>query len=186
MKLRTSSAVKLAHAYWETLVKPGDTVIDATCGNGKDALVLARLVGPKGRLIGLDIQEEALAKTRRLLEENEVEHALLLRQSHALPPPGVNGVKLVVYNLGYLPGGDKGLTTQTYTTLESVNNYFKFLLPGGALSIACYPGHPEGACEEQALLAWAAALPPDEWNVCLHRWVNRTAAPSLLFVRKIF
>lgn len=45
-----------AQAAWSGLVCTGETVVDATCGNGHDTLALARLVGPSGCIIAMDIQ----------------------------------------------------------------------------------------------------------------------------------
>lgn len=56
---RTTEAAKAA---WASLVSPGDTVVDATCGNGHDTLALARLVGPHGCVIALDIQVSAVLR----------------------------------------------------------------------------------------------------------------------------
>ena len=39
-------AVALSHFFLRGRVRPGDRVADATCGNGRDTLLLARLVGP--------------------------------------------------------------------------------------------------------------------------------------------
>jgi SAM-dependent methyltransferase len=41
-------------------IKPGDTVCDLGCGNGFYALKMARLVGPRGKVIAVDIQREML------------------------------------------------------------------------------------------------------------------------------
>lgn len=41
------------------VMQPGDTVVDATCGNGWDTLYMAQSVGPSGRVFGLDIQVRA-------------------------------------------------------------------------------------------------------------------------------
>ena len=57
------SGVKLtaiAQTYWRAVVLPGGCVVDATLGNGHDALVLARLVGPAGHLYGFDVQVRPL------------------------------------------------------------------------------------------------------------------------------
>ena len=64
-----SSHVELAHHYWERLLQIGDTVIDATCGNGRDTLELAKLVLAKdaGKVIAYDIQKAALEKSRIFL-----------------------------------------------------------------------------------------------------------------------
>ncbi len=43
----------------------GLTVLDLGCGSGRDCFVLSKLVGPKGRVIGLDMTDEQLAVARR-------------------------------------------------------------------------------------------------------------------------
>ncbi len=58
-------------------IKPGMTVVDVGCGMGFFSLGMARLVGPKGRVISLDIQPQMLnvlkgrARRRRLLDRIE-------------------------------------------------------------------------------------------------------------------
>ena len=185
-----SSAVDLAHHYWKQLLQPGDCVIDATCGNGKDTLVLAKLIGEEGMLIGMDIQEEALARTRALLEEQlpakQMSQIHLFLQSHADFPPisQEKKIKLIIYNLGYLPGGNKEITSKVSSTLESVKKSLGVLTPSGAVSIACYPGHPEGAREEEALIQLLTTLPSAEWSVWHHRWQNRPLSPSLILIQR--
>ncbi len=178
-----SSVLELAHAYWEKILEEGDTAIDATCGNGKDTLKLASLL-TKGKVIALDIQEAALEKTKDLLSEELLTRVTLLKQSHETFPPCQAPIKLIIYNLGYLPGGDKTLTTHTNSTLISVENAVALIADGGAVSITCYPGHEEGRKEEEALLAFLKVLDPKKWNVCHHRLINRLSAPSLIFIQK--
>lgn len=186
------SHLDLAHSYWEDLLQRGDWAIDATCGSGHDTLKLAEMLRSKGDggVIGIDVQEEAIERTRGLLEMSLPPPIIscihLYTQSHVDFPlmAAEKPIKLIVYNLGYLPKGDKQLTTMTQTTLESVNKALNLLQSGGAVSITCYPGHLEGAAEEKALLEMAAALPPDLWNVCYHSFPNRTLAPSLIFIQK--
>lgn len=43
----------------------GMTVLDLGCGSGRDCYLLSRLVGPRGRVIGVDMTEEQLAVARR-------------------------------------------------------------------------------------------------------------------------
>lgn len=45
-------------------VKPGETVLDLGCGAGIDLLLAARKVGPSGKVIGIDMTDEMLAKAR--------------------------------------------------------------------------------------------------------------------------
>ena len=66
-------------------------------------------------------------------------------------------VDLFMYNLGYLPGGDKSITTDSATTLKSLSSALELLAVGGLLCVVCYPGHEEGARESQAVEAFFAA-----------------------------
>jgi 16S rRNA G1207 methylase RsmC len=165
-----------AHFYWKNLLKPSDQVIDATCGNGKDALKLAELV-PQGHVYAIDIQEIALQKAKELIPYSNISYLL---QSHTELPAGE--FKLIVYNLGYLPGGNKNLTTMTSTTLESLEKAAEVIAIGGALSITCYPGHPEGALEEEAVRGWVQGLSKN-WLITHHVW--REKSPSLFFIIKL-
>lgn len=65
--------VFVATRVWKHVVQKGDTVIDATCGNGFDTLALLNLVADEshnGYVYALDIQKDALDKTSLLLEES--------------------------------------------------------------------------------------------------------------------
>lgn len=172
-----SPHLTLARNYWQAHLKPNDVAIDATCGNGHDTLFLSELC----HVIGLDIQPEAIEKTGALAPK-----AILHRLSHSqidripLPYPP----RLIVYNLGYLPGGNKSITTKTESTLESVKKGLEILALDGALSITCYPGHEEGFREEEAVLDWAATLPPNRFSVCYHKWLNRPRSPTLLWIEQ--
>jgi SAM-dependent methyltransferase len=187
-----SSHIDLAHHYWKKIIHPGDTVIDATCGNGKDLLVLAKaaIIEDRGRVFGMDIQQEAIERSlsyiKEHLPESAIQRVYLVQRSHAEFPKECNrsSVKLIVYNLGYLPNGNKELTTTSSTTLVSVDNGLHLLENGGAMSITCYPGHPEGKKEEEALIAWLKTLNPKYYSVCHHRWLNRNDSPSLILIQK--
>lgn len=176
-----------AHLLWQQILCPGDAAIDATCGNGKDSFEIARQIGPQGHLIAIDIQETALERTKVLLQTLPEQPRLsLLHQSHAAMPETLldESVQLIVYNLGYLPGGNKELTTTTPSTLQSLAHSAQKLRPGGFFSIMCYPGHAEGAIETQALLDWATKLCKQSWICTQHQWVNRHTSPLLLIIQK--
>lgn len=179
MQTLFSPHLTLAKQYWKNILKKSDLAIDATCGNGHDTLFLSELCS----VIGLDIQNAAIANTEALLAKHQ-RKAVLHRLSHEeidqlpLPYPP----RLIVYNLGYLPKGDKSITTKGSTTLLSAKKGLDLLAREGALSITCYPGHEEGFCEEKMLKEWAATLPSERWLVCHHKWLNRVKAPSLLWI----
>jgi len=181
-----NSHLDLAHHYWKRVIGEGDWIIDATCGNGHDSLILAILL-QNGGLIGLDIQQKALESTRLRLNSSGINAPIyLFQQSHVSFPALAyeHPIRLIVYNLGYLPGGDKSLTTQTDTTLTSINAALQLLEPGGLLSITCYPGHEEGGKEQEALISQLSQLKSSDWNVCHHTFPHRILAPSLLLIQK--
>ncbi len=167
-----SSHLKKAKELWMAHVGPDDIVVDATCGNGHDTLFLSQLAK---HVYALDIQEKAIENTRARLEahwrDQWKEKATLYLRSHeefswlAAPP------RLIVYNLGYLPSGDKSLTTMTRTTLVSLENARKVLAPDGAICVMCYPGHAEGEKEEKAILQLGGQ----------HYTWGREKAPSLVW-----
>lgn len=186
------SHLDLAHNFWKKLLQKGDTVVDATAGNGHDSLLLAELALTQqaGALYAFDIQKEALESSKKRLQEAldqaTLERVTFCHMCHSKIGEIVpkEAARLIVYNLGYLPGSDKAIKTDEKTTLISIQAGLELLKPGGALSITCYPGHPEGLIEEQKLVEFFQTLAPTHWNVSLHRFINRKNAPSLLLVQR--
>jgi hypothetical protein len=177
----------VAHAIWQNFLSPYDTVIDATCGNGKDTCALAKCV-PQGKVLSFDIQEKALENTKKLLLAYQLEKRveLFLISHDAFPSSLLPGsIRLVVYNLGYLPGGNKKLTTLASSTMRSITLAQHLLAAEGLISIMLYPGHPEGAVEKKLLLDTVNKLSTALWEVCHLEWSNRANSPSLLLLRKL-
>ncbi len=171
---------------------PGDTAVDATIGNGHDTLFLCRLTGVAGHVYGTDIQPEAVANTRARLQSGGIEESrfTLWQADHArlseLLPPQVHGsVAAVMFNLGYLPGGDHGTVTAADTTITALTAAIGTLRPGGVITAVVYPGHPGGGEEAEAVANWAAALPQDRYQSLQYRFMNqRNAPPYVIAVEK--
>ncbi|MFU8892444.1 MAG: class I SAM-dependent methyltransferase [Luteolibacter sp.] len=148
----------LAHAFATQALAPGDLAVDATCGNGHDTLHLARLVGPQGIVIAMDIQTSALEETRRRLELADLHDGRVCFVQGCHTTLGAHAADasaaLIVFNLGYLPGGDHALTTEAGTTAAALDAATQALRPGGLLMVTCYPGHPAGAHEAEVVAAW--------------------------------
>lgn len=186
------SHLDLAHSYWHQLIQPGDIVVDATCGNGQDSLILCNLTlqDLKGKVWALDIQAKAIEQTQNYLAQHlkkeQIARVFYQQGCHSQFPTSIETgtVTLIIYNLGYLPGNNKDLTTLTHSTLESLKQALALLKPGGLISITCYPGHAEGLNEQIALLDFVAYLPANEWSCCHHQWLNRKKSPSLLLLQK--
>ena len=118
-----SPHLNVAHEIFREHLKQGDHVFDATCGNGHDTLLVASLVLPGGEIWACDLQEEAIQKSKILLGE-EISGLIKWRiGSHAEIPKEIadNSLDLAIYNLGYLPGGNKTLITQKESTLKSLS-----------------------------------------------------------------
>lgn len=187
MKSIFSPHLHLSKLLWSDHLVQGSCVLDATCGNGHDTLFLAKTVlSPnEGYVLSLDIQKIALDNTKILLAKSLPEELLSrieLRQECHAKFQTEKRFDLITYNLGYLPGTDKSLTTQTSTTLESLDHTMKFLNPHGAISIVCYPGHPEGEKELKSLLMKVKSFDPHIWNVSHHTWTNRPLSPSVIWI----
>ncbi|MBN2478755.1 MAG: class I SAM-dependent methyltransferase [Parachlamydiales bacterium] len=188
MKKQTFHLQK-AHSYWKLFLKPDDIAIDATCGNGHDSLVLKNIL-KAGILYGFDIQKSAIENTEKLLKENlsseDFQNIFLHESSHEDFSKYIkNKVNLVTYNLGYLPGFSKSVTTKVDSTLKSINSALSILNNKGAISIISYPGHEEGEKEEIALLQFLKTLDRKAFSVCYHKWLNKEKAPSFFWIEKL-
>lgn len=180
-----SPHIPFAHEFWSKFLSSDDHVIDATCGNGHDTVALAKLL-PHGKVFAFDLQEAAIEKTReRLIQEGMEERVTLFFQSHETFPDMLpEAIKLIVYNLGYLPGGDKSVTTKTGTSIKSINSALKLLKKRGVVFITLYPGHPEGEIEAKAILEFARELPKEGWSVGHEVFSTKESAPSVLHIEK--
>lgn len=165
------------------VLRAGDHVIDATVGNGHDTVFLAKLVGAGGKVIGFDVQEEALKCARKRLEDEGVLHdgVLLHPCGHERMAQVVKcRVKAVMFNLGYLPRADKAVITTVETTLPALRQACDLLEIGGIITIMCYPGHGGGDVEAQAVVKWAESLPRGEWRVVRYGMINAPNNPPFL------
>lgn len=182
------SHLELARFYWKMVLQAEDWAIDATCGNGKDTVQLGKF--PLGGVIGLDKQQIAIENTRSLLKNNlqkeqyEKMHLFCTSHTHFPLLAYERPIRLIIYNLGYLPGSDKKITTITEDTLKSFTSALELLIPGGLITICCYPGHEEGAKEQTFLIQKAQQLSPSRYIICHHTWPNKYNSPSLLLIQK--
>ncbi len=134
-------------------LKEKDLVIDATVGNGYDSQFLLKYI-PKGYLFGFDIQETAISNTEKLLN-NKYKNYKLLNTGHEnmdkILKDYQGKISLIVFNLGYLPKGDKNITTNYKTTIKAIEKSLKLLNDKGHIVMTIYPGHKEGLKESQKI-----------------------------------
>lgn len=181
-------AVSLAREFIAGVLRPGDAVVDATAGNGKDTLFLAAAVGPTGRVYAFDVQMEALEVTRRRLVEAGLDRGVeIIHDGHENMKKYVRErVRGVMFNLGYLPGGRREVITRPETTVPAVQAGLDLLEPGGRMSVVVYTGHPGAVEEVKAVEEFAAGLDPRSFWVLKVTYLNRrVSAPFLILIEKI-
>lgn len=178
-------AVNLAQDFIKPVLKEGGIAVDATAGNGFDTLFLAVGVGGKGKVYAFDIQQEALANTTRLLAEKHcLEQVTLICDGHEKMLDYIaEKVDAVMFNLGYLPGGDHKIITQPGTTIEALRAALNLLRPGGRLSLVVYTGHPGGIEELEAIEKELTVLPSQHFTIVRITFLNRLEnAPQIFLI----
>lgn len=171
MSATAFNPVKESHDRIAAVLRKGDCAIDATAGNGHDTAFLASIVGSTGRVFAFDIQESARDQTlTRLQNEKLSKQVTFFREDHRLlsqfiPSEYHGKVRAAMFNLGYLPGGNKSLVTQPAATLDALEQALDILATGGILTVVYYTGHPGGREEANAVLQWARQFEDDRARV---------------------
>ena len=168
--------------FIEEQVKPGDFCIDATMGNGNDTLLLSRLCGESGQVLAFDIQEQALNHTRERLQKAAApeNYTLLLEShSHMRQYARPETVSCIVFNLGYLPGGDHSKATKSNTSITAMEQGLFLLKKGGLLSLCIYSGGDSGFQERDDVLTWLKQLDPHKYLVIRSDYYNRPNNPPI-------
>lgn len=168
------TVVEWSHWIISHVLRPGDVAFDATVGRGNDLLMMASLVGDEGCVLGCDIQERAIESARHNAEMHGVRNRVRLHvESHEYidricHAENVAQLRAIMYNLGYLPGGDKSIRTLAERTIASLKKALDLLMLGGTMTIVSYRGHEGGAGEAQAVLEWCKTLPPYQFEVVMY------------------
>ncbi len=163
--------------------KTGDTVVDATAGNGNDTLFLAQHVGETGKVVAFDIQQEALDATKQRLEKEGVQTPVdLILDSHANVHQYVDGkIGGAMFNLGYLPySDDLSVVTEPDSTVQAVDRMLDLLKKDGMITISVYDGHEGGPEERDALLAYVKKLHQKDAHVIRYELLNQRRNPPFL------
>ncbi|MFK3958043.1 class I SAM-dependent methyltransferase [Guptibacillus hwajinpoensis] len=169
-----------------SVLTEGGIAIDGTCGNGHDTLFLAESVGKLGKVYGFDIQSEAIEATeKRLTEANQSAQVALFHESHAsinsnIETKDVGNVSAAIFNLGYLPGGDKTIVTKPEETIQAVTDILHLLRSEGLLILVVYPGHPEGKIESEKVTDFASGLDQSHYQVLKYQFINQINEPPYI------
>lgn len=183
------TAVRFVQDYLAAHLPHPKLCIDATCGNGGDTAFLCRLTAPEGRVLGFDIQPEAIASTRARLEQAGVpagQYALHCdSHAHLLQYVQPGTADAVMFNFGWLPGADHAVFSTADSSIPALEAALQAVRPGGVVSAILYSGAVIGTDEKQAVLAWLRALPLKDFTVLVCDFANwAETAPLPCFILK--
>lgn len=167
--------------YIKEAVKAGDTVVDATVGNGNDTLKLSNAVGAEGLVYGFDIQRKAIESA--LTKEYKYKNVIFLNESHSDMDKFVKEeVSAVIFNLGYLPGGDHNISTKCETTLPAIEKSLELIKPGGVVITVIYRGGDSGFSESESVVEYMKRIDYKRFNVLFFDYINRPKNPPMVCV----
>ena len=190
--MKRISLVNAAHDLVRDILRPGDIAIDATVGNGHDTVFLAGQVGPFGQVYGFDIQQAAIDSTREKFGKTGLSNCLtLIHASHAdmdnkIPVQLHGKISVIMFNLGYLPGSDKNVITQTDSTLAALTVAKRILAVSGIITLLAYPGHLGGEQETDQVEKWCSHLDTRQFEIStIYSTEHKDSAPRLFVIRKL-
>lgn len=153
--------------------------VDATLGNGNDALFISQIIKEKGKVYGYDVQEQSIINSTTLFKENNITNIETKLKSHEFIEE--ENIDLAIFNLGYLPGYDKTIKTNKETTLNALKNLIPRMNKNKMLIIIClYIGHKEGLEESIEIDKFLKELPSNKYLVCKYQNYNRPTSPYIL------
>ncbi len=167
-------------------LREGDVAVDFTMGNGHDTAFLSKTVGESGHVYAFDVQQQALDCTKELLarETCPQNYTLVLNSHHKVKDYVNTPIRAGMFNLGYLPGSDKSVTTMRETTMPAIEAAIDLLDHGGVLTVAVYPGHAEGDAEGKMLDDYFATLNRKKICCTQIRILNSPTSPFFTVVEK--
>ncbi|MGE1165441.1 class I SAM-dependent methyltransferase [Peribacillus simplex] len=184
--MKLDRILPFARILLEKAVQPGDITFDGTMGNGFDTVFLAGLTGENGHVYSFDIQKEALQITAaKLMSENLQEHCTLIHDGHEqlskyIRKEHSGKITGAIFNLGYLPGGDKSIITQADTTISAIEQLFEMLAPEGIIILVIYHGHPGGSAERDALMDYVQDFPQQKAHILKYGFINQANNPPFI------
>lgn len=157
--------------------------VDATCGNGFDTLFLCNVAGSSGHVKAFDIQDQAIERTKKLLEDNiKFNNYEIIKDSHELISKYLtSNIDAAIFNLGYLPFSDKTITTKGDTTLSAIKSLLPYLKDTGRIYVTTYISHDIGN-EIKEIHSFLSKLDKSKYNVLHVSIENKENSPPELYI----
>ncbi len=184
--MKLEGVLPFARTLLRSFCEEGDIVIDATCGNGNDTLFLSKLVGESGHVFAFDIQEQAIENSKQRLVDHHANHNVTFyHASHdelttQLPSDLHTKVTAAIFNLGYLPGSDKSITTTGSSTIGAIEQLLQLLKPEGVIILVIYHGHEEGKREKELVMNYVKQLDQKQVHVLQYEFINQKNDPPFV------
>lgn len=182
--IQTLTAIRMAQQLLLPKVACASCIVDATAGNGKDTLFLAKNSPEHGIVYAFDIQENAIEASRtRLIEHNLGDKVQLILDSHVNTRSYIDRpIDVAMFNLGYLPGECHETMTMTESTISALTDIVGQLSDGGIISVVTYPGHNHGQEENNAVHNYTMTLPLEQFTVICMDMINHRNNPPVLYI----
>ncbi len=184
------SLTQQAHNLISERITDPSYAIDATVGNGYDTQFLSHLINKPGIVFGFDIQQQAIETTQnKIAKENLPANIQLFNACHSkmldhIADKYYGKFNIIMFNLGYLPGSDKTIITQSHSTLLALEIALKILASNGIITIAAYPGHQGGKIEKDQVKIWGEQLDSEHYDVEEIKFSEKPTAPVLFIIQK--
>lgn len=162
----------------ENNVKNKQIAIDFTLGRGNDSIFLSENFK---KVLSFDIQKECIEDFRK----KNLSNVELILDCHKNIDRYTISLDCGMYNLGYLPDGDKSITTLKESTIISLEKTTKFLNMGGIITVCIYTGHEQGIQEGKAVLDFSSKLDNKSFNVAYLNLINKNFSPAIIVINKV-
>ena len=169
--------------FIKNYIKSGDIAVDATAGNGNDTIKLCEAVGKEGKVFAFDIQSSAIEATKNKLVESGYTNAELILDSHSdMDKHVTQKVRAVIFNLGYLPGGDHSICTHADTSIKAIDKALNLIDEGGFVSISVYHGKNTGTEEKEGVMEYLKEIDHKAFTIVVHDFYNRPNNPPITVI----
>lgn len=173
--------------YLNFFLKADIVGVDMTVGNGNDIYNMATIVGSNSILYGFDINPMAILNTKKRLKNIEKIKINIVQDSHENILEFVSeDIDLAIYNLGYLPSGDKSITTNYLTVIKSIDIVLSKLKINGIVLITFYPGHKNWKLESIKVEQFLSKINQKNFNVLKYNFLNQVnKSPYVIVIERL-
>ena len=178
-----NSTKNLIEFFMKNYISEIKIAVDMTVGNGFDSKNILEILKPE-KLYCFDIQQEALDNSKKLLKQYS-NFELVLENHKNFDKFVKENIDFAMYNLGYLPKGDKNITTNAEDVEESLKKLLEKLNSKGIIFITFYIGHLSGQMESLELSKYLESLNQKEYTILKFTFENqKNLPPYVVMIQK--